>query len=145
MLPLHNSRSSAQKNKLQKDKFTPLPFRTFVRIIGFANKCSEDEIMDVKKQGNTLARVEKSLRASYRRFLDIEDETIVMPLSQLRLFTEQAYRKHLLVAIQFANQHQVLGFVNHKLNDDTFVLREYGSNLSQIVRIAQCTYVKRCD
>lgn len=101
--------------------------------------------MDAKKQGTTLARVEKSLRASYRRFLDIEDETVVMPTSQLRLFTNQAYRKHLLVAMQFTTGRQVLGFINHRLDADTLVMREYGSNLSQIIRIAQCTYIKRCD
>lgn len=100
--------------------------------------------MDMMKSSNALNRVEKNLKQSYRRFFDLDEPLPTMPMRQLRLFAQRAYEQHLTVAIQMRGGHVAVGFVNHRLNDDTFIMRSTNGHVDQIIRLAQCQYIKQC-
>ena len=101
--------------------------------------------MDMKKQTSAIQKVEQNIKASYRRFFDLDEAELVMPDAQLRLFLGKAKAQHMLVAIKMRGGHQALGYINHQINDDAYLMTAYSSRVDQIVRVNQTTYIKRAE
>lgn len=101
--------------------------------------------MDMKKQTNAIQKVEQNIKASYRRFFDLDEAEQVMPDTQLRLFLNKAKAQHLLIAIKMRGGHQALGYINHQISDNAYVMHAYAGRVDQIVRVDQTTYIKRAE
>lgn len=95
---------------------------------------------------STLSRVEETIRSSYRQLFAIDEPELIMPQRQVTLFANQARQKHLLVVVTIKNQPtSIIGRFVHMLNTDTLLLRDQSNKVDHIIRLNQCTFIRRVE
>ncbi len=98
--------------------------------------------MDMQK--TTLARVEETIRSSYRQIFAIDEPELKMPQTQVNYFADRALQQHLLVAVTMKQQvHPLVGHFTHELRDGMFLLHDLQGKIDHLIPLNQCTFIQR--